>query len=98
MRTLCSRSATSTASAIGIHSPSHRYRLSLTTEWSIKGSLEFDRHLKELGPDIWSLRCCPVCKSPFLCRREDKKACTSKCNDTLRKRRSRSQSQAEAND
>jgi hypothetical protein len=49
----------------------------------------FLTNLDQTGEDIWSLKLCPVCGAPFLLHREDQKACSPRCANTYRVRRSR---------
>jgi predicted nucleic acid-binding Zn ribbon protein len=49
----------------------------------------FLRCLEQTGAEVWKLKSCPVCRAPFLPRREDQKACSPKCANTYRTRRSR---------
>jgi predicted nucleic acid-binding Zn ribbon protein len=43
-----------------------------------------------LQTDVWELRACPVCSAPYLPHRNDQKACSPRCANTFRVRRSRS--------
>ena len=45
--------------------------------------------LEQTGEEVWSLKVCPICRAPFLPHREDQKACSLKCANTYRVRRSR---------
>jgi hypothetical protein len=46
--------------------------------------------LELTGEEIWNLRPCPVCSTPFLPRRADQKACSLNCSNTYRLRNHRS--------
>jgi hypothetical protein len=42
--------------------------------------------LELTGAEIWTLRPCPVCSTPFLPRRADQKTCSLNCSNTYRLR------------
>jgi hypothetical protein len=49
----------------------------------------FLTNLEQTGEDVWKLKLCPVCAAPFLPHREDQKACSLRCANTYRVRRTR---------